>query len=101
VKSGEEGDEMNEMIVGAIAMAFAIAGLFFFRFWRKTGNRLFALFALRIFVSAANRIAIVVANQQGDQGDYFYWVRFLAFAIILAAIIDKNRTVAPHPRSTS
>jgi hypothetical protein len=64
----EKGDEMNEMIVGAIAMAFAIAGLFFFRFWRKTGDRLFALFALSFFVSAANRIAIVVGNQQGYLG---------------------------------
>lgn len=85
---------MNEMMVGAMAMAFAAAGLFFFRFWRKTGDRLFALFALSFVVSAINRVAIVVGNQQGYEGDYFYWVRFLAFAIILAAILDKNRSTS-------
>jgi len=84
---------MNEMFVGAVVMAFAVAGLFFFRFWRKTGDRLFALFAVSFFVSAVNRIAIVVAEKQGYPGDYFYWVRFLAFAIILVAILDKNRAI--------
>jgi hypothetical protein len=85
---------MNEMMTGAMAMAFAVAGMFFYRFWQKTGDRLFALFSLSFFVWAVNRIAIVVANQQGDRGDYYYWVRFLAFAIILTAILDKNRSAA-------
>jgi hypothetical protein len=82
---------MNEMIVGAVAMAFAVAGLFFFRFWRKTGDRLFVLFSLSFVILAVNRVAIVLAAQQGYPGDYFYWVRFLAFALILVAILDKNR----------
>jgi hypothetical protein len=89
--SFREGFAMVEVIVGAVAMAFAVASMFFFRFWRKTGDRLFGWFSLSFFVLAVNRVAMAVAEQQGYQGDYFYWVRLLAFAIILIAILDKNR----------
>jgi hypothetical protein len=82
----------NAMTMGAVAMAFAVAGMIFFRFWRKTGDRLFGLFALSFFVSAANRIASGIAINQGYSGDSFYWIRFAAFALILAAILEKNRT---------
>ena len=29
--------------------------------------------------------------QAGARGDHAYWVRFVAFALILVAILDKNR----------
>lgn len=83
---------MNQLMTGAIAMAFAVAALFFFRFWRNSRDRLFALFALSFLVLAVNRVAIGVANDRGDHGDYFYWVRAIAFGIILVAILDKNRS---------
>jgi hypothetical protein len=37
---------------GAIAMCFALAGLFFFRFWRDTLDRLFLLFAASFWLQA-------------------------------------------------
>ena len=36
---------MEQFIMGAIAMASAVVALFFLRFWRETGDRLFAIFA--------------------------------------------------------
>jgi hypothetical protein len=75
--------------MGAIAMGFAIAGLFFLRFWRDTRDRLFALFALGFFVLAANRIALALTTEPSVR-DHHYWVRFAAFALILVAIFDKN-----------
>jgi hypothetical protein len=68
-----------------------VAGLFFYRFWRQTADRLFALFSLSFFVLAVNRAAIVVAEKEGYPGDYFYWIRAVAFGLFLAAILDKNR----------
>jgi len=77
-------------VVGALAMGFAIAGLFFLRFWRETRDRLFLLFAIAFFVLAASRLRYVWFPEHDERGGYFYWVRLLAFAAILLAILDKN-----------
>jgi hypothetical protein len=86
------------MLTGAVAMGFCVAGLFFLRFWRETKDRLFGFFALAFFLLAGNRAAFAFHEQ--DKGDYLYWVRFLAFAIILLAILDKNRSRKPPPART-
>jgi hypothetical protein len=85
---------MNHLVTGALAMGFFVAGLFFLRFWRDTKDRLFGWFALSFFVLAASRVAFALHAQQDVKGDYLYWVRLLAFAIILVAILDKNRRPA-------
>ena len=86
---------MNQLLAGALAMGFAVAGLFFLRFWRKTRDRLFALFALAFFVMAANRIELARSVTRDTWGDRLYWVRFVAFTLILVAILDKNRPRKP------
>lgn len=81
-----------DLMVGALAMAFAIAGLFFLRFWRETHDRLFGLFALSFFILAINRIGLALVADRHTS--HLYWVRFAAFALILIAIVDKNRAPA-------
>jgi hypothetical protein len=88
-------NELNEVILGALSMGFAVAGLFFVQFWRKTHDRLFAIFAISFFVLAANRIGVALIDPQENTGHYVYWVRFAAFALILIAIVDKNRGSKP------
>lgn len=89
---------MSHFIFGAIGMGFAVASLFFLRFRRDTGDRLFGLFALAFFVLALNRIGLVLTAQHEVKGDYLYWVRLVAFVLILAAIMDKNRfQKSPRP----
>ncbi len=87
---------MIHFLSGGIAMGCAVAGLFFLRFWRQTRDRLFALFALAFFVLAVNRAGLVFAAHHQLRGDYLYWVRFLAFALILLAVVDKNRSRGPR-----
>lgn len=77
--------------MGAIAMASAVAALFFLRFWRDTGDRLFVIFAAAFLLLAATRIGLVLAHGREEPETYWYWVRLVAFLLILAAIIDKNR----------
>jgi hypothetical protein len=84
------------LLAGMIAMGFAVAGLFFFRFWSETHDRLFVFFALAFFVLSANRIALAFVVREDEIHTMLYWVRFLAFLFILIAIIDKNRSVGPH-----
>jgi Family of unknown function (DUF5985) len=77
-------------LMGAIAMGFGAAGLFFLRYWRETRDRLFAWFGLAFFVLAANRAMLVVMHEDREASLLPYLVRLLAFLIILAAILDKN-----------
>lgn len=86
---------LRPILAGALAMGFGIAGLFFLRFWRKTHDRLFALFALAIFIEAGNRIALSLSYMHGSRLDQLYWVRLITFLLILAAILDKNRPRKP------
>ena len=81
---------LPEVIIGAVAMGFAAASLFFLRFWRQTGDRLFAFFAGAFAVLAINRVAFMFFATRENHGDYPYWIRLIAFAMILLAILDKN-----------
>lgn len=83
---------MHQFLLGAICMAFALAGLFFLRFWRDTRDRLFLLFSLAFFILAVNRIGFFVTEQHDVKGDWLYGVRLMAYLLILIAIVDKNRS---------
>ncbi len=85
-----------DIMLGATATAYAVAGLFFLRFWRDTRDRLFAFFAFALFVLAVNRVVFAILDPVTEgAGGHQYWVRLAAFALILAAIIDKNRPRKP------
>ncbi|HKP74437.1 MAG TPA: DUF5985 family protein [Longimicrobiaceae bacterium] len=82
---------MNFFISGLLVAGDAVAGLFFLRFWRRSGDRLFAWFAAAFWLLGAQRAALA-ALQPGEQGaTWLYVVRLVAFLLILAAVIDKNR----------
>jgi hypothetical protein len=76
-------------IAGASGALAAVAALLFLRFWRMSGDRLFGLFALAFAVFAGNRIAITVIPREQDT--WIYTLRLVAFAVIIVAIVDKNR----------
>jgi len=83
---------MNSLLLGAIAMASLVAALFFLRFWRDTHDRFFLLFAVAFLVEALNRAALGLTNIAQEQEPFFYFVRLVAYGLIIVAIIDKNRT---------
>jgi Family of unknown function (DUF5985) len=82
---------MEQFIMGAIAMALTVAALFFFRFWRETGDRLFAIFAAAFLLLGITRLGLALSPQELEGLTHWYWVRLVAFLLILAAIVDKNR----------
>ncbi len=82
---------MNQMLIGAIAAASLAAGLFFFRFWYTTRDRFFLLFALSFWIEGANRVILYESVGLDDDAPVYYVIRLLAYGLILAAIIDKNR----------
>ena len=83
---------MVQFMIGVIATEYLIGGVFFLRFWSETRDRLFLLFAVAFSVLACNRMVMVFQHGAEEAHMAFYLVRFLAFALILACIIDKNRS---------
>lgn len=76
---------------GLITMGFLIAGLFFLRFWRRTGDLLFAAFAVAFWLLATNQALLVLADVPAEERTWFYLLRLVAFGLIIAAITFKNR----------
>lgn len=81
---------MDLMLLGAIAMASLVAGLFFLRFWKDTGDRLFLYFAISFLVEGVNRAALGLSADPNEGRPFFYFVRFVSFLLILIAIAQKN-----------
>lgn len=86
---------MREFLMGAIAMGSLIASVFFLRFWRTSGDRLFGMFALAFLLLAATRLGLILGNDAQEATTPWYWVRLAAFILILLAILDKNRRRVP------
>lgn len=82
---------MRNFLLGACMLASAASALFFLRFWRRTHDRLFLIFALAFFVLSANRIAQAFVPAGTEARTLIYCVRLAAFVLILVAIFDKNR----------
>ena len=82
---------MTDFVFGASALAACVIALFFLRFWRQSGDRLFLLFSLAFWAFAANRVTISAVGDTSEAAVYLYLVRLLAFGLIIVAIADKNR----------
>ena len=82
---------MTDFMLGAIAMASFVAGLVFMRFHRRTRDRLFVFFAAAFFLDAIARVFEVGLRLSELGTDVVYAARIVSFALIAAAIVDKNR----------
>lgn len=82
---------MSEFISGVLLMGYAVSALFFARFWRETGDRLFLGFTAGFALLAIQRASLAFAHLLPLSPTWYYVVRLLAFLVILAAIVDKNR----------
>ena len=86
---------MNQLLLGGIAMACLIIGMFFLRFWRNTGDRFFLFFAISFGLEGINRALLGIYQTSSENEPLFYLIRLLSFVLIIVAIIDKNRTHRP------
>jgi hypothetical protein len=81
---------MNPFYWGATAMGCWAVGLIFFRSWRFTRDRFFALFGAAFWILAVHWVALALVGAVDETRHYFYAVRLVAFFVVLAAIVDKN-----------
>lgn len=82
---------MNEILIGGIATASFIAGLYFLRFWKASGDRFFLLFATAFWLEGAHRIVIYEWVGPDEASPLYYLPRLVAYVLIIIAIVDKNR----------
>ena len=86
--------QLDHFILGALVMACAVAGVYLLRFWRKTRDRLFVMFAASFWILGLNWFLLAFAKRE-EPNTALYAIRLVAFGLILLAIADKNRTARP------
>jgi hypothetical protein len=82
---------MSQFLAGWIVLACAAIGLFFLRFYHKTRDRLFLIFAIAFWVLTCNWVALGLFTHSDEERTVLYVVRLAAFVLILYGVVDKNR----------
>lgn len=82
---------MDSFLQGMAAMGCLVPALFFLRFWRLTRDRLFLIFSIAFGLMFATRLLMAALGAGHLHDGYVYMLRFAAYLLIVAAIIDKNR----------
>ncbi|OYD82886.1 DUF5985 family protein [Azospirillum brasilense] len=77
---------------GMIAMGYAVAGLFFLRFWRRTKDSLFINFGCAFGLLALGQSIVALDSSVREEQGWMYLIRLAAFGLIIAAIVRKNLT---------
>ena len=85
---------MINFLVGAVTMAYFLAGVFFLRFWKKTADRFFLHFAIAFWLFALNQIVASALADANEHTGYVYILRVTGFILILIAIVEKNMASA-------
>lgn len=77
---------------GAVTAGFAMAALFFARFWRDTRDPLFLSFAIAFLLLGVGQTTLALSAMPDDYRPWVYLLRLAAFLLIVAAILRKNRS---------
>lgn len=80
-----------DFLSGAITMGFIVAGLFFLRFWKGTGDSLYISFALAFWLLGLGQALLSFTNIPVEERSWLYLLRLAAFLLILISIWRKNR----------
>ena len=83
-------DVLIPFMAGALTVGYLIAALFFLKFWRRTGDGLFAVFAGAFALLAANQAAPVLFGIPDEAVGGVYLLRLGGFLLIIFAILRKN-----------
>lgn len=82
---------LTPILVGIIACGSLVAAIFFLRFWFHTRDRFFIFFAVSFAIEAVNRVILYLSVGLNEDAPVYYLVRLVAYGLIVAAIVDKNR----------
>ena len=77
-------------IYGMITTGYLIAGFFFLKFWARSRDPLFGIFAVAFWILAASQMLLAAFDLPREEQGWVYLLRFAAFALIVVAIVQKN-----------
>lgn len=80
---------MIPFLNGLNTMGFALAGLYFLRFWRQTRDMFFIWFAAAFWLFALNYVTDVLFDFGADS-IATYVLRLIGFGLIMVGILSKN-----------
>jgi hypothetical protein len=81
---------MVAFAAGGLTLGFLAVGLFFLKFWRRTGDGLFLAFAVAFALLATNQAIPVLFGVPSENQGYIYLLRLAAFLLIILAVLRKN-----------
>jgi uncharacterized membrane protein len=81
-------------LLGIIFTTSLTVGVYFLKFWRRTGDLLFLAFSAAFTIEGLNRIGFLFIERPNEGSPIIYLVRLLAFLLIIVAIVWKNRSRA-------
>jgi membrane protein DedA with SNARE-associated domain len=84
---------MKQFCWGMLAMASLVAGLLFLRYWKVTGERLFAFFAMAFAMLSINYLVLAAVDPAFEARHLIFLIRLAGFVLIIIGIVDKNREV--------
>lgn len=84
-------DPMFYLLSGLIVAGDLIAALFFLKFWRRSGDTLFVIFAAAFLLLALGQALLALTNVPVEERSWIYLLRLAAFILIIAGIVHKNR----------
>ena len=82
--------DLEIFLSGLTTMGFAVTSVFFFRFWSKTRDRLFAMFGIAFFLMAASQVVTHIFGLPEQELFWAYLLRIVAFLLLIAGIVAKN-----------
>ena len=80
----------TDFISGAITMGYFIVAVFLLKFWRRTRETLFTIFAIAFCLLAANQAAFSLIDGAVHEKVWIYLIRLVAFSLLILGIIIKN-----------
>lgn len=83
-------EHVADVLAGAAAMASLAVAVFFTKFWRRTRDYFFLLFAAAFAIDAVARLALSAVQVSDSAEPIYYLPRLLMFALIAIAIVHKN-----------
>lgn len=86
---------MTEFLDGIAFAGFLAVAVWFTRSWLRSRDRLLLAFAIAFSVFAVNRLVLAVTERADEAQTVVYLLRAGGFAVIIAAILDRNRSASP------
>lgn len=81
---------LADALSGAAAMVPLTIALFLLKFWRRTRDTFFLLFAAAFTIDAISRFALGISQVSDTTEPMYFLPRLVMFGLIVIAIIGKN-----------